>query len=283
MHQCWPAFGPHSGESRHNYLDHGESQLTLAKNLLPFDMKHGDSFSHGEENQLTVDYGENQLTMNYGECLPAIKDHNKDLNNDGEITTKLICKIATDDPTIPDAPIDCICSSIVSICGDDGQCTRAPACHVHFVNACHLQSNSDPLEVMYRSASAKVKSRSEENAAIWRKYIAQHRMDDSNLPVGLRRVNLEKEPNSKLVRMRGKITKIKKGGPPTPTKTKKSAIRGKCARNQRGHYIMIQQDWVGVETLPLRAKSAISGPNDGIPTITSRRDFHSSTRHNGNG
>lgn len=59
--------------------------------------KHVDSFAH-KEIQLTVDYGENQLTVDYGECLPAIKDYSKDLNNDGEITTKIISTITTDDP-----------------------------------------------------------------------------------------------------------------------------------------------------------------------------------------
>jgi hypothetical protein len=66
-------------KSHHHSSDHGESQPTLV-NLLPFD------------------YGENQLTVDYGECLPAIKAHSKDLDNDGEITTKLISTITTGEP-----------------------------------------------------------------------------------------------------------------------------------------------------------------------------------------
>jgi hypothetical protein len=104
-----PVFDPHSGvlhlddplgiKSRHNYLDHGESQPILA-NLLP------------ENQTLTASYGENQPKVNYGECRPAIKDHSKDLDNDGEITTKLISTIATDDP-ITNAPNDSTCLSLL--------------------------------------------------------------------------------------------------------------------------------------------------------------------------
>jgi hypothetical protein len=114
-HECWPAFDPHSCdlhlddplgvESCHNYLDHGESQLTLA-NLLPFN------------------YGENQLTVDYGECLPAIKVHSKDLDNDGEITTKLISTITTNDP-VTDALL---------LYGKDSQQTRA--CIIQQANEC---------------------------------------------------------------------------------------------------------------------------------------------------
>jgi hypothetical protein len=117
-HECWPAFDPHSrdphlgdplgAESRHNYSDHGE---TLA-NLLPSDMgevqptfKRGDSFAHTEIPPLTVDYGE---------CLPAIKDHSKGLDNDGEITTKIISTITTDDPII----------DALLLCGKDSQQPR---------------------------------------------------------------------------------------------------------------------------------------------------------------
>jgi hypothetical protein len=75
--------------------------------------------------------GENQLTEKYGECHPAIKDHSKDLDNDGEITIKLISTIATDDP-ITNAPNDSTCLSIISLCGDGGQCNRAwERSHVH--------------------------------------------------------------------------------------------------------------------------------------------------------
>ena len=55
-----------------------------------------------------MDYGENQPTMDYGECLPAIKDHSKDLDNNGEITTKLISTIATHDP-VTNSMIDHVC------------------------------------------------------------------------------------------------------------------------------------------------------------------------------
>jgi hypothetical protein len=154
-HVCWPAFDPHSGvlhvddplgiESCHNYLDHGESQPTLA-NLLPSAMKPGDSFpsdmKHGE-NQLTASYGENQLTVNYGEYHPAIKDHSKDLDNDGEITTKLIFTIATDDP-ITNAPNDSIRLSIISLCGDGGQCTHT--CIVQAMECFHAHV-SQAIEV----------------------------------------------------------------------------------------------------------------------------------------
>jgi hypothetical protein len=44
-------------------------------------------------------YGESQLPVDYGECLPAIiKVHSKDLDNDGEITAKLLSTITTDEP-----------------------------------------------------------------------------------------------------------------------------------------------------------------------------------------
>ena len=115
-HECWPTFDPHSCdlhlddplgvESCDNYLDHGESQLTLA-NLLPFN------------------YGENQLTVDYGECLPALKVHSKDLDNDGEITTKLISTITTDDP-VTDALL---------LYGKDSQQIRA--CIIQQANEIH--------------------------------------------------------------------------------------------------------------------------------------------------
>jgi hypothetical protein len=73
-----------------------------------------------KEIQLTVDYGENQLTVDYGECLPAIKDHSKDLDNDGEITTKIISTIATDDPI----------TNALLLCGKDSQ--QPHACIVSF-------------------------------------------------------------------------------------------------------------------------------------------------------
>jgi hypothetical protein len=59
-----------------------------------------------KENRLTARNGENQTTENYGECHPAIKDHSKDLDNDGEITIKIISTIATDDP-ITNVLINC--------------------------------------------------------------------------------------------------------------------------------------------------------------------------------
>jgi hypothetical protein len=65
---------------------------------------------------LPFNYGENQLTVDYGECLPAIKVHSKDLDNDGEITTNLISTIlATNDP-ITDALL---------LYGKDSQQSRA--------------------------------------------------------------------------------------------------------------------------------------------------------------
>jgi hypothetical protein len=77
-------------------------------------------------------------------------------------------------------------------------------CLEHFVKEC-ISANSDPLEVMYSSASAKEKSGSEENASIWRKYIAQHKIDDRNLPRGLRNLQLnskvktvKKKPSSSM-------------------------------------------------------------------------------------
>jgi hypothetical protein len=72
--------------------------------------KCGDSFAHTE----------NQPTMDYGECLPAIKDHSKDLDNDGEITTKIISTIATEDP-ITDALILCDKGSQLSFHAHVGQ------------------------------------------------------------------------------------------------------------------------------------------------------------------
>jgi hypothetical protein len=143
--ECWPAVDPLCAGFHHNFLDHGESQPTLA-NLLPI-----------------VSYGESQLTVDYGECLPAIKVpskdldkdgeitdalllygkdspqsracivrandcfhahvsqvigiHDKDLDNNGEITIKLISTIATDDP-ISNTPINHICSSVTPPCGN---------------------------------------------------------------------------------------------------------------------------------------------------------------------
>ena len=60
------------------------------------------------------------------------------------------------------------------------------ACLVHFVNECMAQSG-DPLEVMYSSATAKGKSGREERHAMWRKYLTQHRIDVSDLPVMVKR------------------------------------------------------------------------------------------------
>jgi hypothetical protein len=71
--------------------------------------KRGDFFAHTEIPPLTVDYGE---------CLPVIKDHSKGLDNDGEITTKIISTIA--DP-ITDALL---------LCGKDSQ--QPHACIVSF-------------------------------------------------------------------------------------------------------------------------------------------------------
>jgi hypothetical protein len=84
--------------SIHATRDYGSSQPTLAS-LLPFN------------------YGESQLTVDYGECLPAIKVHSKELDNDGEITTKIISTIVTDDP-ITNTWIDHTCSSVISPCGN---------------------------------------------------------------------------------------------------------------------------------------------------------------------
>jgi hypothetical protein len=93
--------------------------------------------------------GENQPTENYGECHPAIKDHSKDLDNDGEITIKLISTIATDDP-ITNAPNESTCLSIISLCGDGGQCARAWECsnvHVSQVIGVHDKNLDNDGEI----------------------------------------------------------------------------------------------------------------------------------------
>jgi hypothetical protein len=156
-HECWPAFDPHSrdprlgdplgAESRHNYSDHGE---TLAS-LLPSDMgevqptfKRGDSFAHTEIPPLTVDYGE---------CLPAIKDHSKGLDNNGEITTKIISTITTDDPITKNTPIDHVNASVTSPCAQNYR--AIPTTYLHefgFTNSVHkmaganFPTNTDPSD-----------------------------------------------------------------------------------------------------------------------------------------
>ena len=60
--------------------------------------------------------------MDYGECLPAIKDHSKDLDNDGEITTKIISTIATDDP-ITGALLLCVIGTHNKDLDNDGEIT----------------------------------------------------------------------------------------------------------------------------------------------------------------
>jgi hypothetical protein len=41
---------------------------------------------------------EDHSKVDYGECLPVVEDHSKDLDNDGEIYTKVISTITADDP-----------------------------------------------------------------------------------------------------------------------------------------------------------------------------------------
>jgi hypothetical protein len=94
--------------------------------------------------------GKNQSTENYGECHPTIKDHSKDLDNDGEITIKLISTIATDDP-ITIAPNGSTCLSIISLCGDGGQCTRTwgerSYVHVRQVSGVHDKNLDNDGEI----------------------------------------------------------------------------------------------------------------------------------------
>ena len=47
----------------------------------------------------------------HAHVIQAVKDHDKDLDNDGEITTKLLSTIATDDP-ITNLPIDSVYSGV---------------------------------------------------------------------------------------------------------------------------------------------------------------------------
>jgi 5-keto 4-deoxyuronate isomerase len=78
--------------------------------------------------------------------------------------------------------------------------------------------NSDPLDVMYSSATAKEKSGDEENDATRKRYIAQHRINVSDLPVGMRHLHLDRQTNSMPGRKQGK-TKERKTGGPTSIKT----------------------------------------------------------------
>jgi hypothetical protein len=56
-----------------------------------------------------------------------------------------------------------------------------------------MAQRSDPFKVMYSSATAKENSGKEESDAMWKKYITQHRIDVSNLPVlGMRQLHLER-------------------------------------------------------------------------------------------
>jgi hypothetical protein len=56
--------------------------------------------------------------VNYGEYHPAIKDHSNDLDNDGEITTKLTSSTTTTDDPITNALNESIHLSIISLFGD---------------------------------------------------------------------------------------------------------------------------------------------------------------------
>jgi hypothetical protein len=83
-----------------------------------------------------------------------------------------------------------------------------------------MAQSSDPLEVMYSSATAKGKSGREERHAMWRKYITQHRIDVSDLPVMVKRqLHLDRETKAT---KKGVDTYIQsmKSGPHTHEKRK---------------------------------------------------------------
>jgi hypothetical protein len=95
------------------------------------------------------------------------------------------------------------------------------ACLVHFVKEC-MGHNSDPMEVMFPSATAKERSGKQENVSMWKRYIDQHRIDVSDLPVGMRHLHLDRQTKSMTGRKQGK-TKATKTGGPTSIKTMNSA------------------------------------------------------------
>ena len=108
------------------------------------------------------------------------------------------------------------------------------ACLVHFVNECMAQS-SDPFEVMYSSATAKGKSGKEERHAMWRKYLTQHRIDVSHLPVMvMHQLHLDRETNSKRGRKPAGKTKATKKGVDTYIESMKSGPLTHEKRKKRG-------------------------------------------------
>jgi hypothetical protein len=126
---------PHSCDigSLYNYLDHGESAYAI------------NALINGESAcaMLMPIVGPNDVTpIAFHACIvQAIKDHSKELNNNGEITTKIISTIATDDP-ITDALL---------LCGKDSQQPRTyilcfPA-HVSQVIGTHAKDLDNDGEI----------------------------------------------------------------------------------------------------------------------------------------
>jgi molybdopterin converting factor small subunit len=105
------------------------------------------------------------------------------------------------------------------------------SCLVHFVHEC-MHSNSDPLEVMYSSATAQIQSGNGESTAIWKKYMAQYKIDHSELPEGLRRLLSDKQRNLNSAMTRKKIAMIWKGVPTSTKAQKSSTIVGRKRKRQ---------------------------------------------------
>ena len=55
--------------------------------------------AHGESHAFVITHCHNPSVKTL-DHWPAIEDHNKDLDNDGEITTKLISTVASDNPFV---------------------------------------------------------------------------------------------------------------------------------------------------------------------------------------
>jgi hypothetical protein len=104
-------------------------------------------------------------------------------------------------------------------------------CLVHFVKEC-IHSGNDPMEVMYSSAAGKVKSGTDENTVIWRRYMARHKLDDMELRRGLPRLLAEEQTNVKSGTKRSNSAMIEKGVA-TSTKKRSSTVVGR-KRKERG-------------------------------------------------
>jgi hypothetical protein len=123
-------------ESHHHSLDHGESLPSLDHGESPPTLDHGESpptLDHGESlhpnDQAFLVPPQEDGQPTHANVIPAVNDHDKDLDNDGEITTKLLSTIATDDPNT-DVPINSVYYGVAllhGLCAPPSYITRLQA------------------------------------------------------------------------------------------------------------------------------------------------------------